>query len=101
MAIWPLRPTPQDLGRIAQEVAAITDLQHGLLDRDAALKLPDRVAHQYQIAGGKVILTIAPELPANLTGVGLFDPGRNISGSRGFRPASDARMRKRRRIFSA
>jgi hypothetical protein len=75
MAIWPLRPTSQDLGRIAREVAAIADLQHRLLDRDAALKLPDRVAHQYQIAGGKVILTIASELPANLTGVGLFEPG--------------------------
>ena len=63
MAIWPLCPTPQDLGRIAQEVAAISDLQHGLLERDAALKLPDRVAHQYQIAGGKVILTIASDYP--------------------------------------
>ena len=80
MAIWPLRPTSQDLGRIGQEVAAITDLQHELLDRDAGLKLPDRVAHQYQIAGGKVILTIAPELPANLTGVGLFDPGSEHIG---------------------
>jgi hypothetical protein len=80
MAIWPLRPTPQDLGRIAQEVAAITDLQQGLLERDAALKLPDRVAHQYQIAGGKVILTIASELPANLTGVGLFEPATEHIG---------------------
>jgi hypothetical protein len=80
MASWPLRRTPQDLGRIEQDVAAIPDLQQELLDRDAALKLRDRVAHQYQIAGGKVVLTIAPTLPANLTGVGLFQPDASHIG---------------------
>jgi hypothetical protein len=80
MAVWPLRPTPQDLDRIGQEVAAIPDLQQELLDRDAALRLRDRVAHQYQIAGGKVVLTIAPVLPANLTGVGLFEPASTHNG---------------------
>ena len=67
MATWPLRPTPQDLNRIEQEVAAIPALQQELLDRDPALKMRDRVAHQYQIAGGKIVLTIAPTLPANLS----------------------------------
>jgi hypothetical protein len=71
MVVWPLRPTPQDLDRIGQEVVAIPDLQQELLDRDAALKLRDRVAHQYQIVGGKIVLTIAPRLPANVMGVGL------------------------------
>jgi hypothetical protein len=37
------------------------------------LKRPDRVAHQYQIAGGKVILTIGHQLPPNLLDVGLFE----------------------------
>ena len=53
MAIWPLRPTSQDLGRIGQEVAAIADLQHELLARDAALKLPDRVVDQYQMRAAR------------------------------------------------
>ena len=80
MATWPLRPTPTDLGRIEQEVAAIPDLQRELVDRDAVLKLRDRVAHQFQIAGGKVVLTIALLLPANLTGVGLFAPAQTNIG---------------------
>ncbi|HME25811.1 MAG TPA: hypothetical protein VKI44_31510 [Acetobacteraceae bacterium] len=80
MATWPLRPTPQDLDRIRQDVAAIADLQQQLLDRDAALKKRDRVAHQYQIAGGKVVLTIAPSLPANLDSVGLFEPAATHIG---------------------
>src|SRR5271165_395229 len=80
MATWPLRPTPQDLDRIGLDVAAIPDLQRQLLDRDPDLKSRDRVAHQYQIAGGKVVLTIAPELPANLDGVGLFVPAAGHIG---------------------
>ena len=80
MATWPLRPTPQDLNRIEQEVAAIPALQQELLDRDPALKMRDRVAHQYQIAGGKIVLTIAPTLPANLAGIGLFEPASTHIG---------------------
>jgi hypothetical protein len=80
VASWPLRPTAQDLDRIAQQVATIPDLQKELLDNDAALKLRDRVAHQYQIAGGKVVLSVAATLPAELSGVGLFEPGSTHIG---------------------
>jgi hypothetical protein len=80
MAIRPLRPASQDLGRIAQEVAAIADLQHELPACDATLKLPDRIVDQYRIAGDKAIPTIAPELPTILIGVGLFDPGSEHIG---------------------
>jgi hypothetical protein len=80
MAIWPLRAGSQDLDRIAQDVSAIPDLQQLLLAHTPALRLPDRVAHQYQIAGGRVELTVAPQLPANLTSVGLFDPGSEHVG---------------------
>ena len=74
MPAWPWRPTPQDIEQVCRDVEAIIDLQQQILDRDADLKLPDRVAHQYQIAGGRVVLAIAPELPVNLLGVGLFEP---------------------------
>lgn len=36
----------------------------------------DRVAHQYQIAGGKVVFQLSSSLPSELQGYGLFVPGR-------------------------
>jgi hypothetical protein len=80
MAVWPLRASQHDLERIDNDVAGIADLQRQLLDRASLMKLPDRVAHQYQIAGGKVTLTIAATLPSNLAGVGLFEPGATHTG---------------------
>jgi hypothetical protein len=71
----PFRPRQQDEQRIAGEVAAIADIQAELVARHPDLKMADRVAHQYQIAGSKVSLTIADDLPASLQGVGLFVPG--------------------------
>jgi len=44
------------------------------------MKFADRVAHQYQIAGGKVSLRIGTELPENLDGVGLFRSGLEYTG---------------------
>ena len=44
------------------------------------LKVPDRVAHQYQVAGGKVLLRIEQTLPENFVGVGLFEPGAQYIG---------------------
>ena len=70
----PFRPTHQDEQRIAGDVTAIADIQAELVARHPDLKMPDRVAHQYQIAGSKVSLTIAEDLPASLQGVGLFVP---------------------------
>jgi hypothetical protein len=40
----------------------------------------ERVAHQYQIAGGKVSLRIATELAPYLDGVGRFKPGAEYAG---------------------
>jgi hypothetical protein len=37
--------------------------------------MPDRVAHQYQIAGGKVALTMAGKIPPEIEGVGFSEPG--------------------------
>ena len=69
------RPTSEDLERIRRDVSAVSDIQARLLAHDQNhLKVPDRVAHQYQIAGSKVLLRIASELPENLAGVGLFQP---------------------------
>jgi len=74
------RPTAEDLSALAADVAEIPEIQRRLVERDAHVQLPDRVAHQYQIAGGKVVLEIAPELPAELSGIGLFVAGARHQG---------------------
>lgn len=75
-----LRPGPDDLRRIAAEVADTDDIQRRLRDRHAELECLDRVAHQYQIAGSKVVLRVCSELPEGFSGVGLFVPGAEHLG---------------------
>jgi len=81
MAEWiPFRPSQQDLERIDREVGDMPDIQRKLTTNHADLKAGDRVAHQYQIAGGKVSLRIEEQLPKDLIGIGLFDPGSEHVG---------------------
>jgi hypothetical protein len=74
------RPNSADLARIQKDVAPVADIQQTLTRSHPQLPLPDRVAHQYQVAGGKVLLRIAEQLPTNLHGVGLFEPGAQYTG---------------------
>jgi pimeloyl-ACP methyl ester carboxylesterase len=76
----PLRPGADDLRAIAADVAEIGEIQRMLLARGRGLSCLDRVAHQYQIAGGKVALEVATELPDEVRGVGLFQPGTRYVG---------------------
>ena len=76
----PFRPSHDDLARIAADVAAIPDLQNTLIENHPDVTLPDRVAHQYQIAGSRVILQVAAQLPPELAGVGLFEPHGEHTG---------------------
>jgi len=71
----PFRPNDDDLEAVANDVAEISDIQRTLVAKHDDLQMPDRVAHQYQIAGGRVALTMADEIPQELGGVGLFEPG--------------------------
>ncbi|MGH6916222.1 MAG: hypothetical protein ACREJ0_00795, partial [Geminicoccaceae bacterium] len=71
----PFRPGPQDLERIAGEVAAIPKIQAELLANHPDLQSADRGAHQYQVAGSRVELRIDDAPPAALDGIGLFEPG--------------------------
>ena len=81
MTEWtPFRPTDQDIYRMTTDVCDIPEIQQKLLSKHPRLSVADRVAHQYQIAGGRVELTIAASLPENLTGVGLFEPGARHIG---------------------
>lgn len=71
----PYRPTAVDLARIAGEVEAIPDLQDRLVEAHPDVAVPDRVAHQQQIAGSRVRLEITADLPPEIVGIGLFQPG--------------------------
>ena len=74
------RPSPADLDRIGRDVAPISAIQDKLVQNHPQLMMRDRVAHQYQVAGGKVLLRVAARLPANLAGIGLFEPNAQYTG---------------------
>ena len=57
----PFRPTPDNLESIARDVAEIGAIQKKAVEKNRHLTLPDRVAHQYQIAGGKVAFRAADD----------------------------------------
>ena len=65
-------PTPEAiaaLDRVTDEIPAIQDT---LVANHRELQRRDRAAHQQQIAGGKVKLTIAAQVPPELAGLELF-----------------------------
>ena len=65
-------PTPEER-RVLDEIAdAIPGVQHALVKNHPKLTTPDRGAHQQQIAGSKIILTVSDRLPAALDGLGVF-----------------------------
>lgn len=76
----PFRPTAEQIEAIAEEVSEIRAIQRTMLDGHEDLRCPDRVAHQYQIAGSRVRLRVAAQLPRELRGVGLFEPGAEHVG---------------------
>jgi hypothetical protein len=76
----PFRPDGNDLQSIASDVAEIPDIQRTLLAHGSGLRCLDRTAHQYQIAGGKVILEVGTSLPDEVRDVGLFQPGTKHIG---------------------
>ncbi|HLL70900.1 MAG TPA: hypothetical protein VK363_05670 [Pyrinomonadaceae bacterium] len=77
---FPFRPHPEDLNALAQDVSEMPAIQERLRDKHKELQVNDRVAHQYQIAGGRVTLKVAEDLPEELLGVGLFEPGATHTG---------------------
>ena len=80
MSWIPFRPNENDLKTTAEDVSEIPAIQQKTLAENKDLRCPDRVAHQYQIAGGKVMFKVADELPAPMQGVGLFQPGAEYIG---------------------
>lgn len=78
---WGLfRPGEKELEALGKDVEDIKTIQTGLKDKHPGLKLCDRVAHQYQLAGRRVKLDINAHLPADIRGIGLFIPASQSLG---------------------
>ena len=67
--------------RVLDELASqIPDVQRRLVDRHPQLTMPDRGAHQQQLAASKVTLDVARQLPPELAGLGIFTAGSTHTG---------------------
>jgi len=65
-------PTPEQRRELEHIADGIPAVQRTLVDNHPQLAMPDRGAHQQQLAGSKVILTVKHPLPAALDGLGIF-----------------------------
>ena len=68
-------PTPDERRALEQLAEQVADVQRTLVANHPHLQSPDRGAHQQQIAGGKVLLTVDAQLPSELDGLGIFQRG--------------------------
>jgi hypothetical protein len=66
-------PTPEQRGALEQIASAIPAVQQEFVARHPQLTVPDRGAHQQQLAASKVLLTVSERLPSALDGLGIFD----------------------------
>ena len=88
-------PTPEQKRDLEKIAAGIPGVQQTLTSNHPQLSMPDRGAHQQQLAGSKVLLTVAGQLPAALDGLSIFQRSRRRrSASGGCLPGSGARMRR-------
>jgi hypothetical protein len=65
-------PTPAQRLELERIADAIPSVQQTFVKSHQQLTMPDRGAHQQQLAGSKVFLTINDPLPAALDGLGVF-----------------------------
>ena len=68
-------PTPEQRRALEQLAEQVADVQRTLVANHPHLQSPDRGAHQQQLAGGKVLLTVDAQLPTELDGLGIFQRG--------------------------
>jgi hypothetical protein len=73
-------PTPDEVATLEGLAAETPGIQRTMVDNHAKLTQVDRGAHQQQIAGSRVALTVADRLPPALDGLGLFRPGSSAIG---------------------
>jgi hypothetical protein len=73
-------PTPEQKRELEEIAAGIPDVQQTLVRNHPQLTMPDRGAHQQQLAASKVTLTVAGSLPGELQGLGVFQPSSSHVG---------------------
>jgi hypothetical protein len=73
-------PTPEQKRELEKIAAGIGPVQQTLVKNHPQLTVPDRGAHQQQIAASKVLLKVADRLPAALDGLGIFERGSSHVG---------------------
>ena len=66
-------PTAEETRVLEALIAEIPRIQDKLVANHRQLTRPDRGAHQQQLAGGKVLLTLERSLPPALAGLGVFE----------------------------
>ena len=95
-------PTPEERQLLEQLAEQVADVQRTLVANHPHLTSPDRGAHQQQLAGGKVLLTVDAQLPKELDGLGIFQRGSgHASASDACPPALVARTPRPIRTSSA
>ena len=65
-------PTAEETRALETLIAEIARVQDKLVANHPQLTVPDRGAHQQQLAAGKVLLTPEKTLPPALAGLGVF-----------------------------
>jgi hypothetical protein len=68
-------PTPEQRRALEQLAEQVADVQRTLVTNHPQLQSPDRGAHQQQLAGGRVLLSVDSQLPKELDGLGIFQRG--------------------------
>jgi hypothetical protein len=77
---WRFTGSAQEIEALRAVVAEIPGIQRTLVANHPDLPRPDRAAHQQQIGAGVVRLDVAPRLPPELDGVGIFQPATSSTG---------------------
>ena len=68
-------PTPEQRRVLEQLADQVADVQRTFVTNHPHIQSPDRGAHQQQLAGGRVLLTVDAQLPRELDGLGIFQRG--------------------------
>jgi hypothetical protein len=73
-------PTPDERRALEALAGEIPEIQQTLIRNSDQLTVPDRGAHQQQLAGGRVVLQVERVLPPELDGLGVFAPASAPAG---------------------
>lgn len=73
-------PTATAIASLDRRLTELPAIQARFVERRAGLRRNDRIAHQQQIAGGLIRLTVAPALPEQIRDIGLFRPNEVHTG---------------------